>query len=136
MTLVVDASAIVAMIAREPEAWHFSRRMDWETDRLTSAVALWEAVRAVVRVRGVDLAEARTLVADFVRDAQLRVVPIASEEADLALDAHQRFERGMHPAALNMGDCFSYACTRRHDAIILFKGQDFAQTDLKDAMLE
>jgi len=71
-----------------------------------------------------------------VRDAQLRVVPIASEEADLALDAHQRFERGMHPAALNMGDCFSYACTRRHDAIILFKGQDFAQTDLKDAMLE
>lgn len=136
MTLFVDASAIVAMIAREPEAWHFSRRMDRETDRLTSAVALWEAVRAVVRVRGVDLSEARTLVADFVRDAQLRVVPIATEEADLALDAHQRFGKGIHPAALNMGDCFSYACTRRHDAIILFKGQDFAQTDLKDAMLE
>ena len=136
MTLFVDASAIVAMIAREPEAWHFSHRMDWETERLTSAVALWEAVRAVAGVRDVELAEARTLVADFVRDARLRIVPIAAEEAELALDAHQHCGKGVHSAALNMGDCFSYACTRRHDAIILFKGQDFAQTDLKDAMLE
>ena len=76
------------------------------------------------------------LVADFVRDAQLRIVPICAEEAELALDAHARFGKGIHAAALNMGDCFSYACTRRHNAIILFKGQDFAQTDLKDAMLE
>ena len=136
MTLFVDASAIVAMIARDPEAWHFSARMDWETDRLTSAVALWEAVRGVARVRGVDIPEARALVADFAHDARLRIVPIGADEAELALDAHERFGKGVHAAALNMGDCFSYACTRRNDAIILFKGQDFIHTDLKDAMLE
>lgn len=135
MTLFVDASAIVAMIAREPEAWHFAQRMDRETDRLTSAISLWESVRAVARVRGVDIPEARVLVADFVRDAQPRIVPIGPDEAELALDAHEMFGKGVHAAALNMGDCFSYACTRSNDASILFKGQDFVNTDLKDAML-
>jgi len=136
VTLFVDASAIVAIIGREPESWHFGRRTDWETDRLTSAVAVWEATRAVMRVRGVDIAEARALVADFVRDAQLRIVPIGAEEADLAIDAYRRYGKGVHVAALNMGDCFSYACASRHDAPILFKRQDFVHTDLKDAMLE
>lgn len=136
MTLFVDASAIVAIIGREPEAWHFAHRMDWETDRLTSAVAVWEATRAVMRVRGVDISEARALVADFLHEAQLRIVSIGPDEANLAIDAYQRYGKGVHVAALNMGDCFSYACASKHDSPILFKGQDFVHTDLKDAMLE
>lgn len=53
-----------------------------------------------------------------------------------AIDAHARYGKGVHPAALNMGDCFAYASTRRHADTILFKGEDFTLTDLKDATLE
>lgn len=135
MTLFVDASAIVAMIAKEPEARSFGERVDWEQDRITSATAVWEAVRGVEGARKVDFEEARALVADFLREARLRIVPIGSEEAELALDAHQRYGRAVHPAKLNFGDCFAYACTKRHGAEILFKGEDFIHTDLRDAML-
>ena len=133
--IFVDASAIVAMIAREPEALPLSARIDWESDITTSAIAVWEAVRAVARVRGVEIAEARMLVTDFLRDARIRIVPIGAEEAEWAIEAHQRYGKGVHVAALNMGDCFAYACARQYGAAILFKGEDFIHTDLKDALL-
>lgn len=135
MTIFVDASAIVAMIAREPEAKRFAQYLTVEEDRLTSAVALWEAVRGVANARGVDIDEARVLVATFVRDGDFRVVAIDAEIGELALDAHQRYGKGVHEAWLNMGDCFAYACTKKYDAEIMFKGEDFIHTDLKDAML-
>ena len=132
MTVFIDASAIVA---KEPEATLFARRISWEEDRLTSPIAIWESVRAVARVRGVDLDEARMLVADFIRDASIRVVAIEAGDGDIALDAHQQFGKGVHEAALNMGDCFAYASARRLNAPILFKGRDFIHTDLEDATL-
>lgn len=136
MTIFIDASAIVAMIAREPEATSFDERLGWEQDRLTSALAIWEAVRAVARRRGIEFAEARLIVSDFITAMNIQTVTIGSEEAEGALDAHQRFGRGVHPADLNFGDCFAYACAKRHDAALLFKGDDFAQTDIRDATLE
>ena len=135
MTVFLDASAMVAMIAKEPEARIFAGRIEWETERLTSPLAIWESVRAVARVRGVDFAEARMLVADFVRDAAIRLVDIDAAAGEAALDAHERYGKGRHKAELNMGDCFAYACTSRHDAAILFKGDDFIHTDLTDATL-
>lgn len=135
MTTFIDASALVAMIAREPEAASFATQLTFDPDRLTSAVAIWEAVRAVSRVRGVSFGEARALVRDFLDLAGVTIVPIGPKEGEFALDAHERFGRGVDPAELNMGDCFAYACTRSHDAAIMFKGDDFAQTDLPDAML-
>ena len=65
----------------------------------------------------------------------VRLVPIGAEEAELALDAHERFGKGRYQARLNLGDCFAYACTKRHADIILFKGEDFIHTDSKDATL-
>lgn len=135
MTIFVDASAIVAMVAKEPEAGPFAQYLSVETDRITSPVALWESVRAVARARGVEIAEARGLVLDLLRDAAIRMVPIGFEEGELAIEAHERYGRGVHEADLNMGDCFAYACTRRHGAEIMFKGNDFIHTDLPDAML-
>ncbi|UVO49892.1 type II toxin-antitoxin system VapC family toxin [Sphingomonas sp. SUN019] len=135
MTLFVDASALVAIIAREPEARHFADRIGWKEDRFTSPVAIWETVRAVARVRDLEWDEARALVADFLRDAKIQVMAIGSREAELSLDAHQKFGKGVHAAALNMRDCFAYACAKTAGGVILFKGDDFAETDLKDATL-
>ncbi len=135
MTLFVDASAIVAMIAREPEAKSFGALIDPYDDRITSPVAFWESVRAVARVRRVDIAEPRLLVTDFLVGAKLRMVPIDAAAGELAVDAHERYGKGIDPAGLNMGDCFAYAVAKQHDAAILFKGEDFIHTDLEDASL-
>ncbi|MEH3048393.1 type II toxin-antitoxin system VapC family toxin [Sphingomonas adhaesiva] len=135
MKVFVDASAIVAMIGREPEATAFGRVISHSSQCITSPIAWWEAVRAIARVRRVDMDEAKTLVEDFLRDANVEWVDINDTDANAAIDAHARFGKGVHPAGLNMGDCFAYASTRRHADTILFKGEDFARTDLKDATL-
>lgn len=136
MTVFIDASALVAIIATEPEAGSFDDRLTWYSERLTSPLAIWEAVRAVEKVRGVTYAEARQLVSDLLSVYEVRTVSIGPDEGDLALDAHQRFGRGVHPADLNFGDCFSYACAKLRDVPLLFKGDDFARTDIRDATLE
>jgi ribonuclease VapC len=135
VAVYIDASAMVAMIGREPEASSFGDRLKTEPDRLTSAIAVWETVRGVANSRGILLDEARGLVAEFLRAGGITLVPIGVEEADAALDAHSRFGKGVHEARLNMGDCFAYACTKLHADLILSKGEDFGHTDLKDAML-
>lgn len=123
------------MVAREPEACSFADVISWDRGRYTSAIAIWEAVRAVARVRDVDLNEAHFPVRGFLANARISVTTVDANDAGIALDAHARFGKGIHPAALNMGDCFAYARTRRLDAAILFKGEDFAQTDVPDATL-
>ena len=135
MTVFIDASAIVAMIAKEPEASSFADAMRGRSGLITSPLAIWEATRGVESARGVALAEARALVQDFAEASSLRVVSIDAEDAQRALDAHERFGKGIHPAKLNFGDCFAYAVARRHKADLLFKGDDFAQTDIRDATL-
>ena len=135
MTIFVDASAIVAMIAREPEATSFAIRLTWDEDRLTSGAAVWEAARGVESAREVSFDEACVLVTDFVRDAALRIVPIGFEETQAALEAHRLYGKGVHRAGLNFGDCFTYACCKLHADALLFKGEDFIHTDLPDAML-
>ena len=135
MSIFVDASALVAMLGKEPEARSFADRLNFEPSRLCSPIVIWEAVRAVERVRGVTYDEARLLVGNFLAAGAISVVSIGTTEAEHAMDAHQRYGKGVHEAELNMGDCFAYACAKRHDAEILFKGEDFIHTDLKDAML-
>lgn len=135
MTIFVDASAIVAMIAKEPEARSFANFLCNDPVRITSPLAIWEAVRGVQSARAVPLTEARGLVFDFIAAAELQIVAVEPADADLALDAHARFGKGVNPAALNFGDCFTYAVARRHEAALLFKGDDFTQTDIRDATL-
>ena len=135
MIIFIDASAIVAMIAKEPEATSFAEALIGETARITAPLAVWEAVRGVANVRGVPLGEARQLVADFANASGLQIIAVEPDDAERALDCHARFGKGVHPAALNFGDCFAYAVARRNDAALLFKGDDFAQTDIKDAAL-
>jgi ribonuclease VapC len=62
-----------------------------------------------------------------------RIVPIAASEFELAMDAYARFGKGRHPTRLNLGDCFAYACAKANRARLLFKGDDFAKTDIEPA---
>ena len=132
MSLFVDASAMVAMMTDEPGIQDLERRFGAVDDRLCSAVSLWETVRAVARKRTVPVSVAQAEVDGFAADFTLRMVPIGRVEAEAAVAAHERYGKGSgHPARLNMGDCFAYACARTNNARLLYKGDDFACTDLK-----
>jgi ribonuclease VapC len=75
-------------------------------------------------------AEIETLMAD----AAIEVAPFTAEQAALACEGWRRFGKGRHPAGLNLGDCFSYALVRQRDEPLLFKGEDFARTDVRRAV--
>lgn len=128
--MFVDASALCAILLDESDADQIAIKLSQAPYRLTSAVAVFETVRALVRVVEMDVSDARAVVARFLDAAQISTVAIGDAEREAALDALQRFGKGRHPARLNMGDCFSYACARTHAAPLLFKGDDFSQTDL------
>ena len=133
--MYVDASAIVAILTREPDADALADALDGARAPITSAVAVFESVLGVCRKRHASVAEAREDVREFLEAAKIRMVAITSEEADAALDAFARYGKGRgHPARLNMGDCFAYAVAKNHHASLLFKGDDFTQTDIRTAM--
>ncbi len=130
MTIFVDASAIVAMTALEADYEVLGRRLDEHADRRTSAIALWESTLALSRLRNATLRAAEDDIRAFLSARRIVIMPIGSDEGSLALTAHARFGKRVHAAKLNMGDCFSYACTQAADAILLYKGDDFSKTDL------
>jgi ribonuclease VapC len=129
--MYVDASAIVAMIVAEPESIQLIETLDAaKSDRITAPVAIFEATAAIARIRACSLIDAQTLVRDFLREAEIQVVPMTEHHADLAANAMQRFGKGRNPASLNMGDCFGYAVAKAANIPILFIGDDFTRTDL------
>ena len=133
--MFVDASAIVAILTGEPDADALADAVDGASSSITSAVAVFESVLGVCRKRHASVAEARDDVREFLEAAGVRVVSIAGEEADAALDAFARYGKGRgHPAQLNMGDCFAYAVAKCHRATLLFKGDDFTKTDVEPAI--
>src|SRR6266568_3777799 len=111
--MFVDASALVAIIAREPEATEFAARVRRAPVRYTSAIATYEAALAIARSRRTSAAQAQALVERFTAEVAMEVIPITAEIGRGAIEAFQRFGRGNHPARLNMGDCFAYACARQ-----------------------
>ena len=128
--MFLDASSIVCMLTGEPEAQDFADRLAKADRRLTSALSTYEASQAVARKRSCGVEVAADVVEEFVHESKIEVVPIGREEYRAAIEAHDRFGKGRHPARLNMGDCFAYACARTHNAPLLFKGDDFALTDV------
>lgn len=131
--IYVDASAIVALILKEEDADEIAAAFDSETPTFTSPLAIYEAVLAISRVRAAPLAVTKIEVQFLLRRLAIKIEPIDEAHADLALLAFDRFGKGRHSASLNMGDCFGYACASSQNARILFKGNDFNQTDLPSA---
>jgi ribonuclease VapC len=131
--MFVDASAWAAIILSESEADAFETKLLASNLVLTSAMANWEAVRAITKTMRQSQARVQAIVAGYQHGVGARIVHIGEAEQDLALQAHARFGKGVHPARLNMGDCFAYACAKVHGAPLLYKGEDFALTDIEAA---
>ena len=132
--IVLDASAIVAILTGEPEGDALTQALGRASEITTSPVAVYEATLGLVRILRRSVADAETDVMEFLRLARVVVQPIRPETAHLALEAFARYGKGRgHPARLNLGDCFIYAQAKVGGASLLFKGDDFSKTDITSA---
>jgi ribonuclease VapC len=127
----VDASALTAILLREPEADALATRLERARIRKTSPLAVWETALAVARALDLPPRAAFQDVHEYLGIAGIELLAIPVETAEMAVDAHDRFGKGRHKARLNMGDCFAYACARHFGEPMLYKGDDFAQTDIE-----
>ena len=133
----VDASAIVAILTREPDADALANTLEEAQTPITSPVAVFEATLGICRKRHVSVEEAAEDIREFLNLARIQLIPITGREADTALVAFSRYGKGRgHPAQLNLGDCFAYAMANNHRASLLFKGNDFNQTDILTAAVQ
>jgi ribonuclease VapC len=131
--MFADASALTAMLVDERDASELLARVQNYRVRITSPLAVWETVLAVARVLGLEIQAAETAVLEFLTLVDIVVAPVPAEAYGAAIDAFARFGKGRHPAALNFGDCFAYACARQAGLPLLYKGDDFPQTDIEAA---
>lgn len=125
--MVIDTSAIIAILLGEPEAPELARAIEDGSPRLLSAANLLET-SMVIEARKGDAA-GRELDLLLYR-AVIDVVPVDQEQAEIARVAWRRYGKGRHPANLNFGDCFAYALAKTTGLPLLFKGDDFSQTDI------
>ncbi len=130
--IVVDTSALVSIVLGEPDAGALVEALRRHRGCAVSAASVVEAAIVVEARQGPDAARDLDLLLDAV-DAQ--VVPVDLPQVGLAVEAWRRFGKGRHPAGLNYGDCFSYALARSREAALLFKGDDFRQTDVRAVSL-
>lgn len=127
---MIDASALVAILLRESDAAAIGQRIEAAEAPFTSPLAIYETVARLVRVRGVSAFKAEQIVRALLDEFDARIVAVDDAMTSHAVDALERYGRGRHPAALNFGDCFAYACARAHKAPLIYKGDDFARTDI------
>jgi ribonuclease VapC len=130
LTIFVDASAMIAMMAGEPDADSLADQLGAERQRLCSALSVWETVAGLCRAYAFPVPAARAAVQSFMELNDLKLVGVGAVEFDLATQAYAEFGKGRHRAALNMADCFAYACAKANGGKLLFKGNDFARTDV------
>ena len=126
--IVVDTSALIAIVLREPQAQPCIKVLEIETDALASAGTIAEAL-IVARRRGVG-AE----MAELLEGLTIEIVTVTPASAKRVAHAYDRWGKGVHPAGLNFGDCFAYALAREHSCSLLFVGDDFAKTDIQSAL--
>ncbi len=128
--MFVDSSAIVSILNDEPEASYFLNMLEERGPFITSPLAVLESVIRMAALFGQGVDKAQALVEEFLIEAAITIAPVDANVGRLAIAAFDRYGKGRHPAKLNFGDCFSYAMARHHEIGLLYKGDDFAQTDL------
>jgi ribonuclease VapC len=126
--MVIDASAVLAILLGEKDAQVFARAIENADPCRTSAVNYLEAA-LVIDNRGDAVAHREF--DRFVRRARIQIEPVTFEQAQIAREAYRDFGKGRHPARLNLGDCFAYALAKLVDEPLLFKGRDFSRTDIR-----
>ena len=125
--MTLDTSAVLAILQDEPERAEFASLIENAADRLISAVSVLEAAMVLEGRRGLD---AGADLDSFLRAASVRIVAFDEDQLSLARTAFRRFGKGRHAAALNLGDCAAYALAQGSAEPLLFKGEDFIQTDV------
>lgn len=126
--MVLDSSALIAMLLDEPEAARFEAVASAAEDPILSAANLLEASMVAESRGGAALV---TKLDELIAGAGVRIVAVDDMQAYIALEGFHRYGRGRSPANLNFGDCFAYALARRFGRPLLFKGEDFAQTNVE-----
>ena len=130
--MIVDTSVLIAILRREPDARSFSDAIEAAGRRRLSAGSYLEASVVVDSNRDPVLSRRFD---ELIKDAQIVIEPVTEAQARIARDAYRDFGKGSgHPAGLNFGDCFAYALAKDLDEPLLFKGNDFAQTDIAPAL--
>ena len=129
--MIVDTSALLAVLNREPDADHFQDAMLRASPCRISVANMLEAS---IVVEGRGGAEAGQELDAFLEQAEIEPAPVTAEHLEAARRAWRRFGKGRHPAALNFGDCFAYALAQVTGEALLFKGDDFARTDVPAAL--
>jgi ribonuclease VapC len=132
MIVFVDASALVAILTGEAEAQALTQALGSSVRPATSAISVWEAAAAISRKTGRKAELELSDIVTFLTMAEVEIVPADIATVTLAVVAFDRYgRRSGHRANLNMGDCFSYAFSKQRNAALLYKGKDFALTDVR-----
>jgi ribonuclease VapC len=126
--MVIDTSALIAIFLGEPERKRFLELIVEAPKRLISAANALETGIVLEARRGEAAGREFDL---FLVRANLEVVPVDSEQLEIARSAWRKYGNGRHPAGLNFGDCFAYALAKSSDELLLAKGEDFSLTDIE-----
>jgi ribonuclease VapC len=129
--IVVDTSAIVAILKEEAEGAGFAVTIGEADSCLLSAVSLFEASMLMIGASRPELAQPLDR---LIRELAIEIVPFDEDLARVSRAAFIRFGKGRHPAGLNFGDCVSYALARSRGLPLLYKGGDFTKTDVVSAL--
>ncbi|WP_350278215.1 type II toxin-antitoxin system VapC family toxin [Kribbella sp. HUAS MG21] len=130
--MIVDTSALIAILRAEPDAADFAEAIEAATTRRMSAANFLEAAVLIDSAR--DPVVSRRF-DELCAAAEIRIEPVTEQQARTAREAYRDFGKGSgHPAGLNFGDCFAYALAKDAGEPLLFKGKDFIHTDLVSAL--
>lgn len=125
--MVIDTSALIAILQDEPERKAFSQAIEAADSRAMSVASFLEASMVIEARYGPDGVRDLDL---FIAKAQIDLVAVDADQAHVARGAFRTYGKGRHPAGLNFGDCFAYALARTLGERLLFKGSDFSLTDI------
>jgi ribonuclease VapC len=125
--MVVDTSAVLSVLLKEPDAPLFLRKLYGAQSRHISSVSYMES--SMVLMSRLGDSAAGTL-DRMLQRAGIEIAPVSVDHAKTAREAFRQYGKGRHPASLNFGDCFSYALAKSTTEPLLFKGQDFSLTDI------
>jgi len=128
--MIVDSSAIIAILRDEPDAAAIAEALQQALVRRISAVTYVEAAAVADNDRNPVLSRRFD---DLIRHAQMLVEAVTVRQAEIARQAYRDFGKGRHKAGLNLGDCFAYALAKEMDEPLLYKGRDFVHTDIERA---
>jgi len=129
--MVVDSSALIAIVFEEADAPEFERLLG-AADRPLMSAANW--FEATIRADNAKDRNASTTLDGAVALFEIQIMPVTAEQASIARQAYRTYGRANHPAALNFGDCFAYALAKSTSRPLLFKGEDFSKTDIIAAL--